>query len=116
MRILFATCEFLWFVSGDSALPSRTQQAIQDPGNEVFLSVVSFWEIIIKHALGKLPLPQPPDVYIPAQRVLHGVTALDLDEAAVAHLALKLLLAEPARNGNLPLDRLGAAKAMFPAA
>ena len=75
MRILLDTCEFLWFISGDAALAARTKQEVENPANEVFLSVVSFWEILIKHALGKLPLPQPPEIYIPAQRDLHGTTA-----------------------------------------
>jgi PIN domain nuclease of toxin-antitoxin system len=67
MNILLDTCDFLWFISGDSALPTRTRTAVQDPQNQVFLSVVSVWEIVIKHALGKLPLPQPAELYISGQ-------------------------------------------------
>lgn len=73
MRILLDTCDFLWFISGDAALTARTRQELQNSSNEVFLSAVSFWEIVIKHTLGKLPLPQSPEVYIPAQRDLHGI-------------------------------------------
>jgi len=87
MRILLDTCEFLWFISADPALPARTKQEIENPQNEVFLSVVSLCEIILKHALGKLPLPQSPDVYIPVQRDLHGIRALNLEESSVKRLA-----------------------------
>ena len=87
MKILLDTCEFLWFISGDPALPARTKQEVQNPANEVFLSVVSLWEIIIKHALGKLPVPQPPAVYIPVQRELHGIRSLSLEESSVKKLS-----------------------------
>jgi PIN domain nuclease of toxin-antitoxin system len=51
------------------------------------VSVVSLWEAIIKYALGKLPLPQPPASYLPAQRVRHQMASLSLDEASVSRLA-----------------------------
>ena len=68
MKILLDTCEFLWLVSDDAKLSAAFSAAIRDPNNEVFLSVVSFWEISVKHGLGKLPLPQPPAQFIPSQR------------------------------------------------
>ncbi|MBI4027247.1 MAG: type II toxin-antitoxin system VapC family toxin [Verrucomicrobia bacterium] len=100
MRILLDTCDFLWFISGDRSLPPSTQQAIQDPNNEIFLSVVSLWEITIKHALGRLPLPQTPDAYIPAQRERHGIQSLSLQEAVV-----KRLVKLPAIHRD-PFDRI----------
>jgi PIN domain nuclease of toxin-antitoxin system len=100
MRILLDTCDFLWFISGDAALATQIRQEVQNPGNEVFFSVVSFWEIVIKHALGKLPVPQPPDVYIPAQRDLHGIRPLALVESAV-----KRLVGLPKRHRD-PFDRM----------
>jgi PIN domain nuclease of toxin-antitoxin system len=87
MRILLDTCDFLWFISGDAALSEETRRHVQDAGNEVFLSVVSVWEIVVKHALGKLPLPQVPEVYVPAQRELHRISSLALEESAVRRLA-----------------------------
>ncbi len=40
--------------------------ALADIGNEGFVSVVSIWEIGIKHALGKLTLPVPLDALVAA--------------------------------------------------
>jgi PIN domain nuclease of toxin-antitoxin system len=74
-------------VAGDTKLSSRVASAVRDPHNEVFLSVVSFWEISLKHNLGKLPLPQPPEQFVPLQRELHFIAPLVLDEAAVANLS-----------------------------
>jgi len=41
------------------------RDTIQDLDNEIFLSVVSIWEAIVKYKLGKLPLPEPPEIYFP---------------------------------------------------
>ena len=86
MKILLDSCEFLWFVSGDPKLSATVSAAISDPNNQVFLSAVSFWEISIKHSLGKLPLPQPPAQFIRQQREKHFIASLVLDEAAIAQL------------------------------
>lgn len=86
MKILLDTCEFLWLVSGDAKLPDTVAATIRDANNQVFLSVVSFWEISLKHSLGKLPLPQSPVQFIPQQRKKHFIASLFLDEAAVAQL------------------------------
>ena len=51
------------------------------------MSVVSLWEVIVKHRLGKLPLPQPPEGYLPIQREQHRISSLPLDEASVSQLA-----------------------------
>jgi PIN domain nuclease of toxin-antitoxin system len=87
MKILLDTCEFLWFISADPALSAAVRREVQDSANEVYLSVVSVWEVIVKHTLGKLSLPQPPAIYIPAQRSLHGIRSLSLEESAVQRLA-----------------------------
>ena len=60
MRLLLDTHIFLWFISADARLAADWRDSIRDPGNAVYVSVVSLWETIIKHALGKLPLPHPP--------------------------------------------------------
>jgi len=100
MRLLLDTHVFLWFISGDRQLPGRWRELIQDPGNEVYLSVVSLWEAIIKHQMGKLPLPESPDSYLPAQRDRHRISNLNLDEPSVARL-VKL----PALHKD-PFDRM----------
>lgn len=87
MRLLLDTHIFLWFISGDNRLPDNFRDAIQDPSNEVYLSAVSLWEIIIKYQLGRLPLPQAPESYIPLQRQRHSIASLPLDEASVTQLA-----------------------------
>ncbi len=87
MRLLLDTHIFLWFISGDARLDPRIHRAVGDPANAVFLSVASLWEAIIKYQLGKLPLPQPPESYLPTQRERHRIASLPVDELSVAHVA-----------------------------
>jgi PIN domain nuclease of toxin-antitoxin system len=86
MRLLLDTHVFLWYITADPKLPAPFRVAIQDPGNEVFLSAVSVWEAVIKCGLGKLPLPNAPAEYLPQQRAAHGISPLPVDEGAMSHL------------------------------
>ncbi|NBD17109.1 MAG: PIN domain-containing protein [Cyanobacteria bacterium] len=87
MRILLDTHIFLWFISGDAQLSTNVRDSIRDPDNEVYLSSVSVWEAIVKYQLGKLPLPESPETYLPKQRELHQIASLALDENSVIQLA-----------------------------
>ena len=87
MKFLLDTHVFLWFISGDTRLPAGWRDTIRNPQHEIFLSVVSLWEAIIKYQLGKLALPEPPQRYLPTQRERHQIANLPLDEASVQQLA-----------------------------
>jgi len=87
MKLLLDTHVFLWYITADSKLPATFRAASQDPTNEVYLSVASVWETVIKYNLGKLPLPAPPADYLPQQRAAHGIASLAIDEGAMSHLA-----------------------------
>ena len=87
MRLLLDTCTFLWIVGGDRALSSTAVRLFAAPENEVYFSAVSAWEIAVKHQLGRLLLPEPPDRFVPAQRGAHAIEPLPLDEECALHLA-----------------------------
>jgi PIN domain nuclease of toxin-antitoxin system len=63
MRALLDTHAFLWAISADTRLSRRAQQTFTGP-NELWLSVASLWEILIKVKAGKLPLPEPSGSYV----------------------------------------------------
>ena len=100
MRILLDTCTFLWVITDAPELSNPARELFADRANEVYLSAVSTWEIAIKHALGRLPLPEPPERFIPAQRKQHGVDALPLEEEAALHLG------RLPNHHNDPFDRM----------
>jgi len=87
VNLLLDTATFLWYVSADARLPADTRDLIRDPEHEVWLSVVSIWEIVIKAQLGRLPLPGPAWAYASNQRERHAIASLPLEEVAVAALA-----------------------------
>lgn len=86
MRLLLDTHVFLWYITDDPRLPTATAEAIKDEENEVFLSVVSVWEALAKHQLGKLPLPAPADEYLRSRREQHNIAPLSFDEPSLSHL------------------------------
>jgi len=86
MSILLDTCTFLWLIADAEQLSKTARKLFKDPDNEVYLSAVSTWEIVVKHVLGRLPLPHSPEQFIPEQRKSHGIDLLPLDEPATFHL------------------------------
>lgn len=86
MKLLLDTHIFLWFISGDTKLSAEAQASITNPDNDVYLSVASVWEAIVKNQLGKLPLPQAPETYLPQQRQNHNIASLGIDEETIGFL------------------------------
>lgn len=87
MKLLLDTCTFLWCLEGGASVSEAARAALTEPGNAVYLSSVSAWEIATKHALGKLSLPEPPERYVPGQRRSRGIDPLPLDEESALHLS-----------------------------
>jgi PIN domain nuclease of toxin-antitoxin system len=59
MRVLIDTHALLWYLQGDASLTNLSLTTIEDKDNNVFVSIVSLWEIAIKLGLGKLELQRP---------------------------------------------------------
>jgi PIN domain nuclease of toxin-antitoxin system len=86
MKVLLDTCAFLWITTDDEQLSETARQIFKNPKNEMFLSSVSVWEIIVKNGIGKLQLPSPAEEFIASQRIKHEIETLPLTEKAVFHL------------------------------
>jgi PIN domain nuclease of toxin-antitoxin system len=63
MKALLDTQTFLWAIADERKLSRRAQQ-IYTGANDLWLSVASVWEILIKVRVGKLPLPDPSGPYL----------------------------------------------------
>ena len=59
MKLLLDTHAFIWWDSDPTQLSAPALAALRDPANEVWLSVTSVWEMVIKAQLGKLTLRLP---------------------------------------------------------
>lgn len=58
MKYLLDTCVLLWFLEENKKRLGSFLECIEDPSNDVAISVINFWEIAVKSSLGKLTLPR----------------------------------------------------------
>jgi PIN domain nuclease of toxin-antitoxin system len=63
VKALLDTHAFLWAIAEEGKLSRRAQQIFTGP-NDLFFSVASIWEILIKVQAGKLGLPVPASPYL----------------------------------------------------
>jgi PIN domain nuclease of toxin-antitoxin system len=87
MKLLLDTCAFLWLTTDAPELSGQAKMMFQSTNNPVYLSSVSVWEIVVKHQLGKLPLPDEPEYFISQQCSQHFIEILSLDDKSVFHLS-----------------------------
>jgi len=57
VKLLLDTHVVLWAMLADPALPERFRAPLAAPGAELYISAASVWEVSIKRAIGKLPVP-----------------------------------------------------------
>lgn len=105
MRYLLDTQVWLWLQSRTARVPQEVRSRLAEPDVEVLLSAASAWEISIKYARGKLPLPEPPATYVPARMRRDSVSGLPITHAHTLHVATL-----PRHHGD-PFDRLLVAQA-----
>ena len=89
MNGLLDTHAFIWWDSDPDRLSEAARSFLLEPANIVFLSVVSVWEMVVKHALGKLHLHRPLDIIVREQQANDiRILPIGLDHAlAVGDLA-----------------------------
>lgn len=105
MRLLLDTQVWLWLQSRPERVTDDVRSQLADERNELLLSAASAWEIAIKHALGKLPLPEPPPAYVPSRMRADAIDGLPVTHTHALHVATL-----PRRHGD-PFDRLLVAQA-----
>lgn len=105
MKLLLDTNVFFWLMN-EPARVRRHIDALEDPTNDLLVSSASAWEIAIKYARGKLPLPQPPATY-----VWTSMLAIGAQPVPVTHdHALGVAVLPPIHRD--PFDRLLVAQAL----
>ena len=79
MNYLLDTHVFLWAVFEPEKLSKKARDAIEDPGNTIYVSTATYWEISLKYALGKLVLTNVlPDALPDIARQM-GFEMMDVD-------------------------------------
>ena len=78
MKLLLDTQCWLWWFAQPERLSEEAITHLADETNEVWFSVASVWEMGIKVAIGKLPLPEPIDSYISTRIVQLDMRSLEI--------------------------------------
>ena len=105
MTYLFDTHSWLWLLLDPDRVGKKARGVVLDPRNDFCLSLASAWEIALKHAAGRLTLPEPPLSYVQSRTAEDGVRLLSI---RLEHVCAA---AELPRHHGDPFDRLLVAQA-----
>lgn len=103
--MLLDTHIFLWLQTAPERLGEHLA-IVEDEDTALFVSAATSWEIAIKYALGRLPLPTSPTSYVPER-----IDAIGARRVAIEH-AHALAVADLPPLHRDPVDRLLVAQAI----
>jgi len=75
---LFDTHAWLWLLLAPERVGKQMRALVENGGHQFYFSIASAWEIAIKHAAGRLVLPEPPLEYIQSRTSEDGVNLLSV--------------------------------------
>jgi PIN domain nuclease of toxin-antitoxin system len=78
MRLLLDTHVLIWYVDQDHLLTPTAHTAIDDPANDILVSVATIWEIAIKVGIRKLTLSGPYRTWMNQALADMGATVLPI--------------------------------------
>lgn len=87
MSILLDTHCWLWWLTTPERLKDEARLMIEEGDNQIFLSVASSWEIAIKYSLGKLRLPEAPELFVPKRLLRDGMLSLPIEHIHALHVS-----------------------------
>ncbi len=80
MNILLDTHAFLWWITDAPELSDTAKNLMGDGNNLLFWSAASSWEVAIKYNLGKLPLNEAPEKFLPSEFEKNNITSLPITD------------------------------------
>ena len=97
MSYLLDTHTFLWAAFSPAKLSAKAKREIRSAENRVCLSTISFWEISLKYALGKIELKHctPDDMPDIAAQLHIEILAPTAQETASFHRLPKISHKDP---------------------
>lgn len=104
MQVLLDTHVALWATSDSNKLDDHIIKILQDTNNEVYYSVVSVWEIAIKHQINPANMPISEEEFV---ELCEGAGLMRLDIQPEHIFTIKTLNRdESEQRHNDPFDRL----------
>lgn len=96
MTFLLDTHTFLWLAIEPEKLSPAVLNLVEQGNTELLLSAASGWEIGLLAKLGRVVLPESPDIFIPAAMQALQVTPLPIGfTIAIAAASLPLIHRDP---------------------
>lgn len=109
MTLLIDSHILLWAAIDDPRLRGAGRKAFVDPENLLLVSVATLWELGIKYALGRLPLPVPARDFFAREIATRGYRVLDVRREH-AERAAELPYPDPGHRD--PFDRMLVSQAL----
>jgi len=107
VKILLDTHAFHWFVMDSPEISKRAASLIESTENDVYLSMASVWEMVIKVSIGKLRIDERFEDFIMPELENNKFSLLNIE---VQHLGKVVNLPFHHRD---PFDRLLAAQSLM---
>jgi PIN domain nuclease of toxin-antitoxin system len=87
VKCLLDTHSFIWATTDSNKLSKEATRIIENVNNEVCISVVTFWEMSVKHSVGKMNFGNlaVEDFIELAQKSKFSIVELPASVAATAH-------------------------------
>ncbi len=104
-KYLLDTHVLLWMLDDNIALSKTARKILEDSTAQIYLSIVSLWEITIKQSLGKLQLEYSLD------ELINSCYASNITILPIDYGTLKILKALPFLHRD-PFDRIIIATSM----
>jgi PIN domain nuclease of toxin-antitoxin system len=82
MKYLLDTHALIWCLEADNQLSVTAREVISDANADIYVSIVSLWEMAVKMSLGKLKLSQSLEQVIDSLEQ-HNATLLSVNPAHV---------------------------------
>ena len=97
MKYLIDTHIFLWSLFSPGKIPHHISKIISDPGNLIFVSTITFWEISLKFSINKLELQGVTPDELPdfAAKLSFELLSLSAEDAASFYHLPKITHKDP---------------------
>ena len=99
MNVLLDTHTFIWYIEGNTSLTEKAKETIEFSADNVYLSIISLWEIAIKTGKNKLSMQNEYD------NLLDVLSSLNIEILPITFVDTQIYKNLPLHHGD-PLDRM----------
>ena len=99
MNVLLDTHTFIWYIEGNTSLTEKAREIIEFSADNVYLSIISLWDIAIKTGKNKLAMQNEYD------DLLDVLNSLNIQVLPITFVDTQIYKNLPLHHGD-PFDRM----------